>query len=83
MFAPINTEAPPAVAYTKRYDYDVDGNLIYEGWAQSAIGLATSAAVWAVRRHTYASGKLTVSEWASGRRAEKFKWDDRGTLTYA
>ena len=62
-----------------RADYDVNSNLIYEGWAEP--GTATSAAKWAIIRHTYASNLRTVSQWAAGNKTFVNIWDNRASIT--
>jgi hypothetical protein len=79
--ASINYEAPPVLAYVKAYDYDTEGNLIYEGWA--APGSATSASVWAIRNISYASGRRVLEQWADGNTLEDNIWDNRAALSYA
>lgn len=74
-------DAPPE-AWTKRYDYDGSGNLIYEGWAPAFTGAATSAAVWAIRKFTYSGSNLTTIQWADGDERNNNVWDNRASLTY-
>lgn len=85
-----NEDTPPAVAISKRYVYDVGGNLIYEGFAYAdevakyeTENDATAAGIWAVRAFTYdVGGNLTDSKWADGNTDFDNVWDDRATLTY-
>lgn len=73
----------PATAYTRIYDYDGSGNMIYEGWAQSIINPATSQSVWAIRKYTYnVSNYLTNVQWAAGSTSESNIWDNRASLSY-
>ena len=90
MAAPIETaptvfilpyDGPFRSQYTKKYDYDVDGNLIYEGWA--AVGSATSAAVWSVKKYVYSTSNLTSEVWADGNVDSDNIWDNRTSLTYS
>jgi hypothetical protein len=53
----------------------------YQGWA--APGSATSAAAWAIVRHTYTGALLTATEFADGNLNFDNVWDDRATLTYS
>jgi len=75
-----NSYAPPALAYQKRYDYDVDGNVVYEGWA--APGQETSAAAWAICKRVYSAGRLVAEYWTANAN-ETAIWDNRAALTYA
>ena len=75
--------APSADPYTRLYDYDAaSGAMTYEGWAKA--GIATSQALWAIRRYTYnANNAVTRIDWADGNSAQDNVWDNRATLTYA
>lgn len=73
---------PPAVAYTKKYAYDGDSNIEYEGWAKSAQDPATSGAIWAVKKYSYAAGLIATEQWADGDTNEDNIWDNRASLTY-
>lgn len=71
-----------ASAYTYRYDYDVGGNLIYEGYALSSPAPGTAAAVWAIKRYTWVANNLTAAEWADGNTSLDNIWDNRAALAY-
>lgn len=75
-----NTGAPPANAFQKAYDYDSDGNLIYEGWA--APGVLASQPHWAICAYTYTGANVTGTTWADGNTEQDNTWDDRTRLTY-
>ena len=75
------SDVPPPIALQKQFDYDGSGNLIYEGWA--APGLATSAAVWAIKQNTYSGANLTAVKWAVGDSAFTNIWDNRAGLSYS
>ena len=61
-------------------DYDVSGNLIYEGFAPS--GSLTSSPVWAIRKNTYnGAGQLVSQQTATGGGA--VIWDNRAALAYS
>lgn len=69
--------------FTKRCDYDVTGNLIYEGWALASLDSAVTDAEWAIRKFTYdASNRVTLMEWCDGNRMADNVWNDRATLAY-
>jgi hypothetical protein len=82
-FGRTNSEAPPAVAWKKKYV--TSGDYRYEGWAVP--GTATSAAAWAVKRLTFSSDDLIAEEWAgvSAEQEPQFNqiWDNYASLTYA
>ena len=63
-----------------RADYDANNNVIYEAWADP--GTATSAAGWAILRHTYVGINRTVSEWCGGNQIRANVYDNRASLTY-
>lgn len=75
-------ESPPQKAYTQQYDYDGDGNMIYHGWAQSALNAADTARVWAIQKITYAAGNVVKTQWANGSTDEVNSWAARASLTY-
>lgn len=78
----IEGEAPPKTAYTKRYDYDGSGKLIYEGWAWAGANVATASASWAIKLYTYTGTNLVLIQWANGNSSQSNIWDNRTTLTY-
>jgi hypothetical protein len=82
MFIDSLPDAPSATPYTRRFDYDGSGNLIYEGWARAQGNPASSSPVWAIKKYTYTSGNITLAQWASGNSAEKQIWDNRAALSY-
>lgn len=64
------------------FDYDVSGNLIYQGWSQP--GQATSASTWRLKKLTYnGSNQLTNIQYASGSPSFTFVWDNRTSYTYS
>jgi hypothetical protein len=77
-----NAEAPPMVAYTRRYGY-VGGVLVYEGVAKSARTPLATDAVWAIKRFTYDVADRVLEEWAGGDSREVNIWNNRAALTYA
>ncbi len=80
----VESEAPPKTPYTKRFDYDGSGNLIYEGFAWAAGNFATSVANWAVKKYTYnGSNQLTLVQWANGASTQNNIWDNRAALSYS
>ena len=66
--------------YTKRFDYDNDGNILYKGSAKA--GTTTSSAFWSISKYYYANGNLLSVLWADGNTLEDNIWDNRTSLTY-
>jgi YD repeat-containing protein len=82
MFADVSDGAPTANPYTRVYDYDGSGFLLYEGWARA--GIVDTAPFWAIRRYEYdGSGRLLRATWADGNSAQDNAWNNRASLTYA
>lgn len=84
-YGSIKTPAPPPLAWTQRFDYDVNGNTIYSGLAESGNsgGPATSSAVWTIQKFTYDSnGHVTLIQWANGSTLNNNIWDNRASLSY-
>lgn len=75
----INVIAPYAIQFA--YDASSPANLIYYGLA--AIGSATSAAVWQVRKFAYTGSNMTSQTWADGDNYFNNIWDDRASLSYS
>lgn len=73
--------APPADPYTKRYEYDGAGNLVYEGWAKAGVGI--NDPYWAIRFYTTVGGFVTLIQWANGNSGQQNKWVDRASIPYA
>ena len=67
-------------SYTKRFDYDGSGNILYAGLA--APGTASSAAAWAIRRYTYVGANLVLVDWAGSNNSLVNVWNDRAALQY-
>ena len=68
--------------YTRRFDIQVtDSNKIYIGLASTSI--ATSSALWQIRRVTLASNVPNAIEWADGNQVFDNVWDDRDSLSYS
>jgi YD repeat-containing protein len=73
---------PVTDAYTQAFEYDANGNLIYQGRATP--GTAKGAPYWQLKRYTYdANGNLTDVQYAGGSTAFASAWTDRAALTYA
>lgn len=66
--------------FAKRVDF-IGETVIYRG--EAAVGSATSASVWRIRRITIANDGDIVEEWADGNAAFNKTWDDRYTLSYS
>lgn len=70
------------VPITERWDYDINGNMIYHGIAIP--GSATSAAVWFIEKYTYnADNQATVHQLADGNDQSDNVWDNRASLSYS
>lgn len=87
MYADTGTEAPTANPFLILYDYDGNGNMIYQGWAKA--GSMTGQPVWAIKRFQYGNpnsaiaGKCLRQDWANGTSSQINVWDNRATLKYA
>ncbi len=67
--------------YTKRFDYDANGNVIYIGLAKP--GAATSETKWQIRKLEYdANGNVIAELFADGSAAFDKVWDNRTLYTY-
>jgi hypothetical protein len=78
----IVSSGPPQTPYLQVFDYDVNGNLIYSGWA--AAGTALSAAGWAIQQNIFnGANQLTQSAWAGGNTDEVNIWNNRTALIYS
>ncbi len=75
-----DVSGPPAIAFQKAYEYDADGNLIYEGWVRA--GRTFTDPVWAIKKYVYDGGKLVAELWADGNPNEDNAWSGRTSLTY-
>jgi hypothetical protein len=72
------------VPATSRYDYDSNGNLIYEGSSASVAGVTqTSTPIWAIQKNTYnANNQIILQQWANGNNNPANVWDNRVALNY-
>ena len=77
----VSDNAPTSNPFTRMYDYDGSGNMIYEGWAVP--GTPASSPAWAIRKYTYSGGLLQTSQWAYGTSALSFVWNNRASFPYA
>ncbi len=69
-------------AYAERLDNSAPNSLpLYHGWAAPAS--ATSSAVWRIKKFTYVSNRLTLTEWADGNGEFDNVWNDRASLSYS
>lgn len=67
---------------TMKFDYDINGNMIYTGWAQT--GTDSSSTGWRIMQQTFnASNQLTDIKWPSGSTAYGFIWDSRTGYSYS
>lgn len=75
----LNLEA----GFTRAFEYNASGYVIYEGWAVSATA-DKSLALWRIARYTYdGSNRLTDIEWAEGDESFTNIWDNRASLNYS
>ena len=66
--------------YTKKVDYNTDGQPLYEGWA--APGSSTSDAVWRIKKIEYDSnGRVTGEVWADGNTNFDNTWDTKSAIS--
>ena len=66
--------------YTKKVDYDANGNPQYEGWA--APGSSTSSAVWRIKKIEYnTAGSTTGEVWADGNTNFDNTWDSKSAIS--
>jgi len=72
---------PPFQAIQKAYDYDVNSNMIYEGWAHP--GALTTDAVWAIKKNVFVGTNLVQELWAGGNTNYDKVWANRASLIYA
>lgn len=74
------SESTPS--YSKMFDYDVNGNLIYFG--QAVPGSQTSDSKWEIRQFNYSvTGNLLSVLYAGGVLDFRNVWDNRTGLTYS
>jgi len=72
---------PPETKKTQALDYDVAGNVVYQGSAIA--GSSKGAAVWRITKLIYINGNLTDVQYADGNINYDNIWDDRATLIYS
>ena len=66
--------------YSKKVDYNTDGQPLYEGWA--APGSSTSDAVWRIKKIEYDSnGRVTGEVWADGNTNFDNTWDTKSAIS--
>jgi len=66
--------------YTTKFDYDVNGNLVYIGIAPA--GKATSDTQWFIKQLSYSGSNLANIGCANGQIAFDKIWDNRASYTY-
>jgi len=82
MSSRLSPSAVETITYTTALDYDVNGNLIYQG--QAVPGSAKSAAVWKIKKFTYdGSSNLTDIQFADGNNDFDNIWNNRASLNYS
>ena len=74
----LGLQIPGFRAYTKRFDYDLNGNCIYMGWAQ--LGSATSEKKWTIIKFTVNGSNQTTGALMST--PDGAIWDNRATESY-
>ena len=66
--------------YTKKVDYNTDGQPEYIGWA--APGSSASSAVWRIKKIEYNSAGATTGEvWADGNTNFDNTWDTKSAIS--
>jgi len=83
----IQSDGPSLIGYTNLFDYDGNGNLIYQGWAlsyQSNGGSPNAASgIWSIKKFTYnGSNQITTIQWANGQPSLINVWNNRASLNY-
>lgn len=69
-------------AFTQAFDYDGNGNVIYQGWAVPK-NATKSEADWRICKMTYnGSNQITDIQWADGNEEFDNVWNDRASLSY-
>ena len=69
-------------AYSKLYECDANGQVLYEGFSLSSRNPQAADALWAIRAYTYGANGITSSKWSNGTTAEDCVWNNRAALTY-
>jgi len=73
---------PADIKKTQVLEYDIDGNLLYQGQAQP--GSAKNEAVWKITKYIYnVDNRLTDILWADGNLKEDKIWDNRINYNYS
>jgi hypothetical protein len=68
--------------YTQSFDYDGNGNAIYQGWTVPYTANKASA-LWRICRFTYdGNNRVTDIQWADGNEMFDNVWNNRVSLTY-
>lgn len=65
----------------QRFDYDGDGKVIYQAWAQA--GSSTAALVWRIKQLNYSGNNLVSILFPTGSPAFAFSWDNRPNYAYS
>ena len=77
---PAGSGGEEEMAYAKQTDFVTD-NLIYRG--EAAVGSATSASAWRIRKLIIGNDGDVSETWADGNANFDNVWDDRLSLTYS
>jgi hypothetical protein len=65
----------------KRFAYDVNGAIEYEGTAEA--GTLDGESKWLIKKFIYTDGVLTSVAFPNGRAMFTAEWDERENYTYA
>lgn len=68
--------------FTMKFDYDINGNQIYVGWAQT--GTLSSASTWRIMQQVFnGSNQVTDIKWPGGSTGFGLIWDNRASYSYS
>lgn len=73
---PVSPSAAP-IRFDTRYDFAFAAGFLYIGYA--ALGTASSATAWTVRRFTLTAGLPTLSQWTA---VNGTSWDNHAAASY-
>ena len=74
-------EADISIHASRRYGYDMNNNLVYQGYALP--GAEDTDSLWMIIKHEYdANNNLIASKCVEGTVAYTYKWDERENYTY-
>ena len=69
--------------YTMAFDYDVNGNQIYVGWAQPGAN-QSDATSWRIMQQVFnGSNQVTQILWPNASTGFGFQWTNRANYSYS